>query len=163
MNTKTMEGIVGARTNVNLMNTPMQVFKEAERRGDTATMERAIGYAGECADKTEEYKAKADKGMEEDARETREKAKLECDKAIQKRKEEREDLEKRIDENRSMDTNTDVVKISEEGKVLLKGDVDLDNTGSDEKKVDTAREPMTYTKTGEVTYTEESASISVSV
>lgn len=47
MNTKTMEGLVGARTNMNLMNTPMRVFKEARRKGDTATMERAMGYADE--------------------------------------------------------------------------------------------------------------------
>ncbi|MEY8338511.1 hypothetical protein AALB16_10910 [Lachnospiraceae bacterium 62-35] len=163
MNTKTLEGLVGARTNMNLMNTPMQVFEDAERRGDTATMERAIGYAGECADKAEEYKAEADKGMEEDAREAREKAKLECEKVVQKRKEEHKKLEERIDESRSRDTNTDTVEISEEGNVLLKDNMALDNTGSDKIKVDTVKEPITYTKTGEVTYTEQSANISVSV
>ena len=71
MNTKTMEGLVGARTNMNLMNTPMRVFKEARRKGDTATMERAMGYADEFSGKAEDYKAEADKGMEEDAREAR--------------------------------------------------------------------------------------------
>ena len=90
MNTKTMEGIVGARTNMNLMNTPMRVFKEARRKGDTATMERAMGYVNDFSDKAQEYKAKADEGMEEDAKETREKAKLQCEEAIRKRKEERE-------------------------------------------------------------------------
>ena len=39
MHTKTMEGLVGARTNMNLLNTPMRVFKDARRRGDTATMD----------------------------------------------------------------------------------------------------------------------------
>ena len=34
MNTKTMEGLVGARTNMNLVNTPMRVFKEARRKGN---------------------------------------------------------------------------------------------------------------------------------
>ena len=33
MHAKTMEGLVGARTNVNLMNTPMNVFKETRRKG----------------------------------------------------------------------------------------------------------------------------------
>ena len=32
MNTKTMEGLAGAATNMNLMNTPMRVYKEARRR-----------------------------------------------------------------------------------------------------------------------------------
>ena len=60
MNTKTMEGLVGARTNMNLLNTPMRVYKEARRKGDTGTMERAVGYANDFSDKAEEYKAKAD-------------------------------------------------------------------------------------------------------
>ncbi|MDE6014663.1 MAG: hypothetical protein K2H41_03020 [Acetatifactor sp.] len=58
------------------------MIKEARRRGDMAAMERAMGYAGEFSDKAEEYKAEADKGMEEDAREAREKAKLEREEAV---------------------------------------------------------------------------------
>lgn len=163
MNTKTMEGLVGARTNMNLLNTPMRVFKEARRKGDTATMERAIGYVGEFSDKAEDYKAEADKGMEEDAKEAREKAKLQREEAIQKRREEREKLEERIEENRNADTNTDTVEISEEGKVLLKDNVDSGSTGSDEIKMDATKEPVTYTKTGETVPSEQGASISVSV
>lgn len=149
MNTKTMEGLVGARTNMNLMNTPMRVFKEARRKGDTATMERAMGYADEFSDKAEDYKTEADKGMEEDAREAREKAKLQREEAIQKRREEREKLEDRIEGNRNADTNTDTVEISEEGKALLKDNVDSGSIGSDEIKMDAVKEPVTYTKTGE--------------
>ena len=160
MNTKTMEGLVGARTNMNLMNTPMRVFKEARRKGDTATMERAMGYADEFSGKAEDYKAEADKGMEEDARE---KAKLQCEEAIQKRREEREKLEDRIEGNRNADTNTDTVEISEEGKVLLKDNVDSGSIGSDEIKMDAVKEPVTYTKTGETVSAEQEASISVSV
>ena len=163
MNTKTMEGLVGAKTNMNLLNTPMRVYKEARRRGDTATMERAMGYVGEFSDKAEDYKAEADKGMEEDAREAREKAKLQREEAIQKRREEREKLEERIEENRNADTNTDTVEISEEGKVLLKDNVDSGSTGSDEIKMDAVKEPVTYTKTGETVPSEQGASISVSV
>ena len=163
MNTKTMEGLVGARTNMNLMNTPMRVFKEARRKGDTATMERAMGYADEFSDKAEDYKTEADKGMEEDAREAREKAKLQREEAIQERREEREKLEDRIEGNRNADTNTDTVEISEEGKALLKDNVDSGSIGSDEIKMDAVKEPVTYTKTGETVSAEQEASISVSV
>ncbi len=166
MNTKTMEGLVGARTNLNLMNTPMRVYKEARRKGDTVTMERAMGYANEFSDKAEEYKAEADKGMEEDAREAREKAKLQREEAIQKRREEREKLEERIEENRNADTKETracLFEISEEGKVLLKGNIDSGSTGSDEIKVDAVKEPVTYTKTGETVPSKQGASISVSV
>ncbi len=149
MNSKTMEGLVGARTNMNLLNTPMRVFREARRKGDTATMERAMGYVGEFSDKVEKYKAEADKGMEEDARTAREKAKLQREEAIQKRREEREKLEEKIEENRDADTNTDTVEISEEGKVLLKDNTDSNSTGSDEIEADAVKEPVAYTKTGE--------------
>ena len=159
MNTKTMEGLVGASTNMNLMNTPMRVFKEARRKGDTATMERAMGYADEFSGKAEDYKAEADKGMEEDAREAREKAKLQCEEAIQKRREEREKFEEKIEENREADT----LEVSEEGKVLLKSNTDSNCSDAPKSHSDSAQESVIYTKTGEASRKEQTSSISVSV
>ncbi len=184
MNTKTMEGLVGARTNMNLMDTPMRVYKEARRKGDTAVMERAMGYAGEFSDKAEEYKAEADKGMEEDAKEAREKEKSEREEAIRKRREEREELEEKITEDRNADNSTDtketkaclletkaclletggcLLEISEEGKALLKDNTGLDSTVSDKTKTDVVKEPVTYTKTGKTVSTEQNTGISISV
>ena len=59
MHTKTMEGLAGASVNMKLMNTPFRIYKDAERRGDTAVMERAMGYVGEFADKAGDYQKKA--------------------------------------------------------------------------------------------------------
>ena len=126
MNAKTMEGLVGARTNMNLTNTPMRVYNEARRRGDTAAMERAMGYVGEFADKAEEYKTKADEGMEEDAKAARERAKAEVEKAVQKRKAEEEKTNEQAEENGNADINADIVEISEEGRELLKSSMDLE-------------------------------------
>ena len=106
MHTKTMEGLVGASTNMKQLNTPLRVYKEAERRGDTAVMERAMGYVGDFADKAEDYQKKAEEGMKQDAKEAREKAKTEQEKAIQRRREEREEMEKRIAESQNGDTDT---------------------------------------------------------
>lgn len=163
MHTKTMEGLIGARTNMNLMNTPMCVYKEARRKGDSETMERAMGYVGECSDRAEEYKAEADEGMKKDAEEARKIAKEQREEAIQKRRDEREKLEKKIEETRNGDANTDAVEISEEGKVLLKDSTGLDDTVSAETKTDTVSEPVTYTKTGETVSAEQSISTSISV
>lgn len=166
MNSKTMEGLVGARTNMNLMDTPMRVFKEARRKGDTETMERAMGYACNFSDKAEDYKAKADKGMEEDAKEAREKAKAQREEAIQKRREDREKLEEKIEESRDADTkatNACRLEISEEGKVLLKDSIDSDGAVSAEIKADTVKDPVTYTKAKETVPAEQSTSISISV
>lgn len=129
MNTKTMEGLVGARTNINMTNTPLRVFKEARRKGDTATMERAMGYVNEFSDKAEQYKTEADEGMKEDAKEAREKAKLEREKAIEKRKEERQKLQERIEEGREL--REDKVEISEEGMKLLKENADIESMDVD--------------------------------
>lgn len=117
MNTKTMEGIVGAKTNMNMVNTPMRVYREARRKGDTGAMERAMGYAGEYSQKAEGYRKEAEEGMKEDAKEAREKEKAEREKAIEKRKREREEAEERIEKFRN--ENADTVEISEEGKALL--------------------------------------------
>jgi len=163
MNAKTMEGLVGARTNMNLMDTPMRVFKEARRKGDTGAMERAMGYVGDFSDKAEDYRAKVDQGMEEDAKEAREKAKAQREEAIQKRREEREKLEGNLKESREADTNTDTVEISEEGKVLLKVSIDSDSTVSAETTADAVKEPVTYTKTGERLPAEQSTSTNISV
>ena len=163
MHVKTMEGLIGARTNMELLNTPFRVFKEARRKGDTAMMERAMGYMGDFHEDAYEYKEKADEGMKKDAEETRKIAEEQREEAIEKRREEREKLEERIAENRNSDTNTDTVEISEEGKVLLKDNTETDSTDSDVTKTDAVKEAVTYTKTGETVSEEQSPSISVSV
>ena len=114
MNTKTMEGIVGAKTNMNMVNTPMRVYREARRKGDTGAMERAMGYAGEYTKKAESYRKETMEGMKEDAEEARKKEKAEREKAIEKRKKEREETKERI-----QNEDADTVEISEEGKALL--------------------------------------------
>ena len=167
MHTKTMEGLAGASMNMKLLNTPFRVYKDAERRGDTAVMERAMGYVGEFADKAEDYQKKAEKGMEEDAKEARENARTEQENAIRKRKEEREELEKRKAESRKEDTDT--VSISENGKAALDGKTDSVQTGAEngisaEETADAVKtEPATYSKTGEKAEFEPGANFSVSV
>lgn len=165
MHTKTMEGLIGARTNMELLNTPFRVFKEARRKGDTAKMEQAMGYMNDFHEDAYEYKEKADEGMKKDVEETRRIAEEQREEMIQKRREEREKLEERIEENRNGDTNTDTVEISEEGKVLLKGNTEPDSVDFDVNvtKAEAVKEPVTYTKTGETVSEEQDPSISVSV
>ena len=173
MNTKTMEGLIGARTNMEMLGTPFRVYKEARLKGDTAKMEQAMGYMNDCYEAAYECKEKADEGMKKDAEETREIAREQREEAIRKRREEREKLEERTTENRNDDTNTDTVEISEEGKVLLGENTDLDNadlnstvffeTKTDTDDIDIVKKPVTYTKTGEVSRTEQNISISISV
>lgn len=159
MNIKTMEGLVGARRNIDLVNTPMRVYNQAERQGNMGAMERAMGYVHEFADKAEDYKTKAYEGMKEEAKEAREQVRLEREKAIQKHKEEREKFEERIEENKE----TDIVEVSEEGKVLLKDNTALDSADVTETKADSVKQPVTYTKTGDISMAEQEANLSISV
>ena len=157
MHAKTMEGLVGANMNMKMMNTPFRVYQEAERRGDTATMERAMGYVGETADKAEDYQKKVEKGMKEEAKEAREKAKSE--------QEERVEQEKRIEESRN--GNTDTVSISESGKAVSGETSDLAQTGIGSRPVEETAdavktEPVIYTKAGEAVMPESGTNISVS-
>ena len=167
MHAKTMEGLAGASMSMKLMNTPIRVYKEAERRGDTAVMERAMGYASDFADKAEDYQKTTEKGMKEDAKEAREKAKAEQENAIQKRREQREELEKRIEENRK--GNTDAISISESEKATLDGKTDSVQIGADndifvEETADVIKmEPVIYTKTGEASKSESGMNLSVLV
>ena len=140
MHTKTMEGLIGARTNMNMTKVPMQVYKEARRKDDFATMERAMGYVNDFENKAYQYKDETDEGMKEEAKEAREKEKLAREQAIEKRREERKELEaqkaqKEVEnvedtansaakENLSAEADTvtpkaDTVEISSEGRSLL--------------------------------------------
>lgn len=123
MHTKTMEGLIGARTNMELLNTPFRVFKEARLKGDTAMMERAMGYMNECEEDAYEYKEAADEGMKKDAEETRKIAEEQREELIKNRREEREEQQKKLEaerEKNKADKIVDTVEISEDGKVLLK-------------------------------------------
>lgn len=144
MNTKTMEGLVGASTNIKNTDVPMRVFRDARRRGDISVMERAMGYAADYAEKAHGYQAEAEEGMKEDAKEAREKAKAEQEKAIDKRREEREKLEERLEKSKE----TDTVEVSEEGKVLLKENQGSEGVSLEEGKVENQTEPVIYTKDG---------------
>ena len=106
MNMKTVEGLVGARSNINLSDTAMGVYRQAAQKGDTATAERALGYAGDMVDQAEAYETKAEEGMKADAKEQKEKAKADQEKIIEKRKEDRKELEARIEQSRTPDSDT---------------------------------------------------------
>ncbi|MDE7325416.1 MAG: hypothetical protein K2N63_03910 [Lachnospiraceae bacterium] len=169
MHIKTMEGIAGANRNMQLLNTPFRVFKEARRRGDTEVMKRAMGYVGECSDRADEYVAKAKEGMKEDAKEARKKAELECEKAIQNRKDEQKELEKRVEEAGKQDTDMVVVQkdgtTGQDENTSLASD-SVGEKGSIEVMADTGKiKPVIYTKSGEPSLSQSSyfAGMNVSV
>ena len=89
MQIKTMEGLVGASFNMNLVDVPMRVYKDACRRGDLATMERSMGYVTEFSGRAGEYGKKAE--------EAREKEKQQREEALEKKREERAEQEAAVD------------------------------------------------------------------
>ena len=139
MQAKTMEGLIGAGMNMKMVDVPIRVYKEARRKDDFATMERAMGYAGDFAEKADNYQTLADEGMKEEAKDAREKLEEERLEAAKKRREEYEKTQERIesgketgnengiDENQEISASAgagslvriDTVEVSEKGRKLL--------------------------------------------
>lgn len=103
MNLKTMEGLLGASTNIKMTEAPMRVYREAERRGDIATMDRAMGYAAEFTERAVTYQEETDRGMEEEKEELREKEKKAREEALEKKREEEKEAEKQENGNEPAD------------------------------------------------------------
>lgn len=145
MQAGSMKALIGASSNLKLVNTPMKVFKEAEARGDTEVMKRAMGYVTEFGDNAEKD---ADKLGEETIKETREARKqqeIEREQAIakarQKNKAEREQALNGTEKPSVEPTETtdataadkktnDSVELSDSGKAalteqMLSGEADM--------------------------------------
>ena len=105
-----MEGLIGARTNMDLTKVPMRVYKEARLRNDYATMERSMGYVKAFESTAYDYKDKADEGMEEETRENKEQEKLELQQDIEEHREERKELEEQAEAKRKEDCVKDPTK-----------------------------------------------------
>lgn len=94
MQADSMKALMGATTNLNLVSTPMKVFKEAEARGDTEVMKRAMGYVTEFGNNAEKDAGKLAEETIKETREARKQQEIEREQAIakarQKNKAERE-------------------------------------------------------------------------
>lgn len=159
MHIKTMEGIAGADTNRKLMAVPMRVYKEAERRGDTQVMERAMGYVSDFSHKADDYVEKAEEGMKEEAEKLREQAKEEAEKATEERTKEKKSLE----ESASESSQTDMAQISAEGRALARENMprNLEESAANEER--TEKEPVIYTKAGEAVPFNEGMGCQISI
>ena len=151
MNTKIMEGLSGAGTNLKLLATPMKVYRAAKSKGDTGAMEQALGYAGDFVGKAEEYQEKTREGMAEEARDLRKKEKLEQEEAMEKRRLERQKERERLAEETSGRQNQ---------ADSLENDYD---SGSNTAKDRNGTEPIIYTNTGEKQLPEQETVLSVRV
>lgn len=149
MNLKIMEGLIGASGNINMVNVPLRVYKEARQRGDTATMERAMEYAGKFTERAEEYKSKTDEGMKEEVEEIREREKL----AQEKRNEEHMTSSMKESMEESVKESVKESRKIEEEK--------LDDTSEqDRAETDTGKEKnIMYTKTGEQSKLEQESTL----
>ena len=142
MNIQMMDGLLGTSSNIKLSDTPMSVYRQASAEGDTEKMKRALGYTGECAEKAVKYQEKLDKGMKAEAKAEKEKAELEQEAAIEKRREERKRAEEGTESGRPQET--DSVQISEAAKAALKNNTPVEAP----EPIDS--EPVTYTPAGEI-------------
>ena len=148
MKAGSMEGLIGASLNMKLSRTPMRVYKEAELKGDTEAMERAMGYVTDFQEKAHECSDKAQEELAKELKAERKEQELKREQAIEKRKEEAKEYEEKLQESNKSDVQkADSVEISEEGKVTLKNNVQTkDSTmgieNTDVKVYTSERKPM---------------------
>lgn len=114
MNAGVMEGLVGASSNMKIVEVPMHVYHEAEREGNTAKMERALGYAADFTKRANTYKEEAEEELKLEMEEKRETEEIEQEEAIEKARE-----EGKANQEALLEGNMDSVEISEEGRQLL--------------------------------------------
>lgn len=126
----------------------MRVYKEAELKGDTEAMERAMGYVTDFQEKAHECSDKAQEELAKELKAERKEQELKREQAIEKRKEEAKEYEEKLQESNKSDVQkADSVEISEEGKVTLKNNVQTkDSTmgieNTDVKVYTSERKPM---------------------
>lgn len=164
---KTAEGLIGANNAMNVIRTPMKVFKEARARGDRETMDRAMGYVEKAHDEAWEKKYSADEGLKQEAEENKLKAEQQREELARRIRENREELEKRIEENGDGNTAAAVVSEGEKNDAA-------ENTGEAAAEAATRAvsakntesiqsAPLTYTRSGEVKAVEVITDFSINV
>lgn len=94
---KTADGLLGANNAMNVIKTPMKVFKEARARGDKAGMDRAMGYVEKAHDEAWEKKYSADEGLKQESEENRLKAEQTREELTERIRKSFEELEKRTE------------------------------------------------------------------
>ena len=85
MKAGSMEGLIGASMNMELSRTPMRVFKEAERRGDTETMKRAMGYVTDYQEKAKECSDRAQEELPKELKEERKEQAIRREQALERK------------------------------------------------------------------------------
>lgn len=148
----TTGNLLGANTAMDVIRTPMKVFKEARARGDQATMKRAMGYVDKFNNDAWEYKIKADEALKKEAAEAKEKEKLEREELANRIEENREETEKRLEaasENKVVNgtENSDVSEGSENSENEAGIELSTEHTDT-ESNSETVGAPVMYTKEG---------------
>lgn len=155
---KTADGLLGANNAMNVIRTPMKVFKEARAKGDTAMMERAMGYVEKTNTAAWESKNNADEGLKQEAEENKLKQQQESEELAARIKAKTEEMQQKSDSTES--ALPDPV-LTEEGEAAAEIDPDILINNPYGTESETA--PITYTKAGEAKAAEVKAEFNVVV
>ncbi len=168
---KTQEGLIGANNAMNSIRTPMKVFKEARARGDTATMERAMGYVNEINDDAWKHKYSADEGLKQEAEENKLKAEQEREELAQRIEENKDKQEDRIEEGgkEGLQTVTEVkTENAENSEAIADASTDTADGAqpaqtNEAVKADSASSAVVYDSSGRVKAAETEVKFNVTV
>ncbi len=143
MKAGSMEGLIGATMSMQMADTPIRVYKQAERKGDTATMERAMGYAEDMTQQAYDYTDMAKEELRKEMKEEREEQKVQQEEKIE---EHREEAKEQREAATVQATDKDTVSISVEGQKVSSANP----TPSEPVMDSNSTEPKTYTTDGSI-------------
>ena len=149
MKAGSMEGLIGADVNRKLLQTPMRVYKDAERRGDTEVMERAMGYVTDFQEKALEYSDKAQKELPKELKEERKEQEVRQEQALERKEEAQEYVAQIKEANTNVAASSPAasVTISEEGKAALQNLIQKQGSSMEENDASIESSVFTTTQT----------------
>lgn len=143
---RTAEGLLGANNAMNVVRTPMKVFKEARAKGDTAMMERAMGYVEKTNTAAWESKNSADEGLKQEAKENELKNRQEAEELAARIKAKTEEMQQPSENEGAL---PDPV-LTEEGENTSEAASNPEIAVAAPYNSEAEASPVTYTKEGEV-------------
>lgn len=135
------QALIGASASVNTAKIPLRVYKEAERKGDTATMERSMGYFTEFSQKAVRYTEEAARETLKEQREESRERELEREKALE---------EKRAEKKAENDSSAISAETEETAKTTEAAESEL--SAKTENAPQAAPAPKIYTGDGAVVF-----------
>lgn len=160
-----MQSLVGASTSLKSADVSMSVYQQAKNKGDSTTMERALGYTCDSMNDAAKAKTQAQQALEESQAEAKDQAKAEQKTELQQAADKTHLKTPSQSANNKKASSADTVEISKEGKASLDSQTsDIPNAASSDIPAPVVTQEAgtkVYTPEGKIRHTSIEPNLSV--